>query len=66
MISIRMLKLCRRSICKPPFQSFMKQGKFPLEWKKANGAPVHKKGDKADFKKLSTCFFTSHFWKKFQ
>ena len=49
MISIRMLKLCGKSICKPLdliFQSCIKQGKFPAEWKKANVAPVHKKGDK--------------------
>ena len=46
MISIRMLKLCGKSICKPLdliFQSYMKQGKFPTEWKKANDVPVHKK-----------------------
>ena len=38
MISIRMLKLCGKSICKPLdliFQSCVKQGKFPTEWKKA-------------------------------
>ena len=49
MISICMLKLCGKSICKPLdliFQSCMKRGKFPTEWKKANVAPVHKKGDK--------------------
>ena len=49
MISICMLKLCGKSICKLLdliFQSCMKQGKFPTEWKKANVAPVHKKEDK--------------------
>ena len=49
MISIRMLKLCGKSICKPLvliFQSCIKQGKVPTEWKKANIVPVHKKGDK--------------------
>ena len=49
MISIRMLKLCGKSICKLLdliFQSCMKQRKFPTEWKKANVVPVHKKGDK--------------------
>ena len=49
MISIRMLKLCGKSICKPLdliFQSSIKQGKFPTEWKKAYVVPVHKKGDK--------------------
>ena len=49
MISICMLKLCRKSICKPLdliFQSCMKQGKFPTEWKKAIVVPVQKKGDK--------------------
>ena len=65
MISIRLLKLCGKSICKPLdliFQSCIKQGKFPTEWKKANVVPVHKK---EDFKKLSTCFFDSHLWKDF-
>ena len=49
MISICMLKLCGKSICKPLeliFQSCIKQRKFPTEWKKANVVPVHKKGDK--------------------
>ena len=45
MISICMLKLCGKPICKPLdliFQSCIKQGKFPTEWKKANIVPVHK------------------------
>ena len=53
MISICMLKLCGKSSCKPLdliFQSCIKQGKFPTEWKKANVVPVHKKGDKQIFK----------------
>ena len=49
MVTIRILKLCGKSICKPldlTFQSCMKQGKFPTEWEKANVVPVHKKEDK--------------------
>ena len=49
MISIRMLKICDKSICKPLeliFQSCIKHGKFPNEWKMANMVPVHKKSDK--------------------
>ena len=49
MISIRMLKICDKSICKPLeliFQSCIKQGKFPNEWKMANVVPVYKKSDK--------------------
>ena len=49
MISNCLLKLCSKSIFKLLdliFQSCIKQGKFPTEWKKANVAPVHKKGDK--------------------
>ena len=49
MISIRILKLCGKSICKPLdliFQSCIKQGKFPTAWKKANVVPVHKKVNK--------------------
>ena len=44
-----MLKLCGKSICKPLdlfFQSCIKPGKFPAEWKKANVVPVPRKGDK--------------------
>ena len=49
MISIRMLKLCGDSICKPLeliFKTCLRNGRFPLEWKKANVVPIHKKGDK--------------------
>ena len=49
MISIRMIKICDTSICRPLqliFQSCLESGKFPNEWKKANVAPVHKKGGK--------------------
>ena len=49
MLNIRMLKLCGKSICKPLnliFQSRIKHGEFPSEWKKANVVPVHKKSDK--------------------
>ena len=44
-----MLKICDKSICKPLeliFQSCIKHGKFPNEWKMANVVPVHKKSDK--------------------
>ena len=46
MISIRMLKACGESILKPLeliFKSCIESGKFPIEWKKANVVPVHKK-----------------------
>ena len=49
MLSIRMIKLCGNSICKPLsiiFNDCLKEGKFPSDWKKAHVAPVHKKGDK--------------------
>ena len=48
MISIGLLKICDKSICKPPeliFQSCIKHGKFPDKWKMANVAPVNKKSD---------------------
>ena len=46
MLSILMLKQCRKSIRKPPdltFQSCIKHGEFPTERKKPNVVPVHKK-----------------------
>ena len=44
-----MLKMCGNSIYKPLqliFQSCIKNGKFPSEWKKANAVSVHKNGNK--------------------
>ena len=46
MISIRMLKICDESICKPlriPFRACLENGKFLSEWKKANVVPAFKK-----------------------
>ena len=48
MISIRMIKLCGISICKPVeiiFQNCLRSGKFSSEWKKAN-VPTFKRGGK--------------------
>ena len=53
MLSIRMIKLCGNSICKPLsiiFNDCLNEGKFPHEWKKANVVPVHKKGSKQRLK----------------
>ena len=49
MISIRMIKICGESILKPLkiiFKSCLENGKFPIEWKKANFVPVHKRNNK--------------------
>ena len=46
MISIFLLQLCDKSICKSLniiFKSCLMQGIFQSEWKKANVAPIHKK-----------------------
>ena len=48
-ISIRIIKICSKSICKPLqliFSQCIDTGSFPLEWKKAKLVPVHKTGDK--------------------
>ena len=48
-ISIRMINICGKSICKPLqliFNQCIDTGSFPLERKKANIVPIHKKGDK--------------------
>ena len=48
-ISIRMSKICGDSVCRPLniiFKTSLRTGKYPLEWKKANIVPIHKKGDK--------------------
>ena len=44
-----MIKICDSYICKPLkliFQSCLESEKFPIEWKKVNVVPVHKKRDK--------------------
>ena len=49
MLSIRMIKLCGNSVCKPLsiiFKDCLSEDKFPHEWKKATVVPVHKKGNK--------------------
>ena len=50
-ISVKMLKLCDTSIVKPLliiFNNCLKEGVFPLLWKKANIIPIHKKRSKND------------------
>ena len=49
MLSVRIIKLCGSSICKPLstiFNDCLKEGNFPSDWKKARVAFVHKKEDK--------------------
>ena len=56
MISIRIIKICDTSICRPLkliFQACLESAKFPNKWKKANVVPVHKKGDKQILKPIS-------------
>ena len=53
MISIRMLKICGKSICKPLqliFEDCIENGIYPLEWKKTNVVPAFKKNDKQSIK----------------
>ena len=48
-ISIRMLKLCDDSLCRPLeliFKDCLTNGIFPSDWKKGSIVPVHKKNDK--------------------
>ena len=48
-ISIRMLKICDNSTCRPLeviFNDSLANGIFPSFWKKGNIVPVHKKNDK--------------------
>ena len=48
-ISIRMIKICDKSLLKPLtilFQNSMKSFCYPFIWKRSNIIPVHKKNDK--------------------
>ena len=52
-ISIPMIKICGKSICKPLrriFEESLKTGTFPLEWKRGNVVWIFKKGDKQIYK----------------
>ena len=52
-MSIRMIKICSTSICKPLrliFNHCIDSGIYPCECKKANVVPIHKKGDKQTLK----------------
>ena len=52
-ISIRMLKICGNTICKPLeliFKEALTTDAFPSEWEKCNIAPCYKKGDKENIK----------------
>ena len=57
MTSIRMLKLCDKSICKPLsiiIKSCPPQGIFLSEWKIGNIVPIYKKNDKQCVKNYRT------------
>ena len=48
-ITVRFLKICDVSICRPLeiiFRESIDQGIFPDQWKKANIVPIHKKNEK--------------------
>ena len=52
-MSIRMIKICSTSICKPLrliFNHCIDSGIYPCEWKKANVVSIHSKGDKQTLK----------------
>ena len=52
-ISIRMLKICGNTICKPLeliFKQALTTGVFPSEWKKGNIVPCYRKDYKQNFK----------------
>ena len=67
MISIRTIKICDPSICKPSgliFRTCLENEKFPTEWKKVSAVPAHKKGDKQNLNKLPSNIFDFCCWKK--
>ena len=68
-ISIRMIKLCDKEICKPLhmiFVSCMEEGIFSLLWKMANVVPAHKKNDKRSIKNYRPVSLLPIFGKTFE
>ena len=68
-ISIRMIKICSTSICKPlrlTFNHYLYNGIYPCEWTKADLVPIHKKRWQINLKKLLLLlFFELLFWSSF-
>ena len=63
-----MLKICGDSICRPLniiFKTCLRMVKLPLEWKKANIVPIHKKGNKQAVKNYRPVSFLPIFNKIF-
>ena len=61
-ISVKMLKLCAASICKPLtllFENCLTSGEFPV-WKKSNIVPVDENGDKQLIKKNPASVFIAN------
>ena len=67
-VSIRMLKLCDKSIVEPLsviIKNYKVKKTFPNLWKKANVVPIHKKRKRSHKKLLSSFTFTKT-WKYFR
>ena len=63
-----MLKICGDSIYRPLniiFKTYLHMVKLPLEWKKANIVPIHKKGNKQAVKNYRPVSFLPIFNKIF-
>ena len=68
-ISIRMIKICDKSLLKPLiilFQNSTKSSHYPDIWKKSNIIPVHKKNDKQLVKNYQPISFLPVFGKLFE
>ena len=59
-ISIRMIKMCSTSICKPLsliFNHYIDNGIYLYQWKKANVMPIHRKDYKKPWKTVAQCLY---------
>ena len=68
-ISIRMIKICDKSLLKPLnilFQNSMKSSCYPFIWRRSNIIPVHKKNDKQLVKKCRPISLLPIFGKIFE
>ena len=68
-ISIRMVQICDKAICKPLhliFSSCIESGIFPREWKMANVVLIHKRDDKQNVKNYRTVSLLPIFGKIFE